>query len=663
MFRLSSGGRIFFRPLFLYPATFVLNTTHSLHGSPQQILKQYWGYDNFRPLQRDIIDAVMQGHDTLALLPTGGGKSVCYQVPALAMKGMCLVISPLIALMQDQVRRLEQVGVDAACIHSGMHYNDVVRMLNDAADGRFRLLYVSPERIRTELFSGFLPDMQLNMVAVDEAHCISQWGHDFRPAYLQIPLVRDVHPHIPLLALTATATERVRTDIIEQAGMKKTRTFSASFARSNIFYEVCRTDNKPADVVNSLKAGCSIVYCRSRRLTETVGASLVHQGIATSVYHAGMQKDARDEAQQQWMDGTTKVMVATTAFGMGIDKPDVRQVVHYDAPEHLEAYYQEAGRAGRDGLPSQATLFYNTPDIRKLEASTELQYPPEEYLRRVYQAVVDYLQIPVTAQPDRYYDFDLQEFCTRFGLEAAQAIYALRLLDREGLWTMTESVYHPATVRFITDRYTLDALEHAHPTLSYISVGILRMYSGVFSHPVRIRETAVARQLRLSRDEVVRALLQMHDMELLEYNRPGEGPQLFFHHYRVDSRHLHIDMRRIAMLRKQHEERTAAMIGFLYNTEVCRERLILEYFGQQPQGDCGHCDICRNKEKRSVKGEDIQAMVLSVFKATPLITVNALLALHDPHIKNDILDMVRILADKGVLKVEGSVIRMAGTAG
>lgn len=608
-------------------------------------------------MQEDIINSVLNGRDTLALLPTGGGKSVCYQVPALMMDGMCLVISPLIALMQDQVGRLHQLGIDAACIHSGLHHNEVVRMLADAVHGAYKLLYVSPERLRTELFKDHLPELDLSMLAVDEAHCISQWGHDFRPAYLGIGAVRDVHSRIPMLALTASATQEVRQDIVKQAGMRSPQEFRSSFARNNIFYEIAYSENKNTDVLRELTGECAIVYCRSRRQTETFAGYVQHQGMNATVYHAGLSKEARDEAQEQWMNDSAPIMIATTAFGMGIDKPGVRQVAHYDAPEHPEAYYQEAGRAGRDGRPSRAFAVYNSSDIKRLEDSIALQYPPEAYLRQVYQSVADYLQIPITAQPDRYYPFDLHEFCQRFKLQATRAIYALKLLEREGLWTLTESVYSPATIRFTADRHTLDSLQHSHPQLGYMAVSLLRMYNGVFHHPVHIRELAIARQLRMQKEDVVKALERLAAMELLEYNKPGEGPQLFFHHYRVDSRHLHIDLKRIGDLRRQHEKRTRAMTGMLENRTECRERLLLQYFGEKPDADCGHCDVCRDKQGAKISDKELRAMLLNDIRQGETVTVNELVARYPQVLREQVLQTLRRMIDEGILAAAGTALR------
>lgn len=625
-----------------------------------KILKQYWGYDRFRPLQEEIINGVLDNKDTLALLPTGGGKSLCYQVPALIKDGVCLVISPLIALMQDQVNRLKHLDVPAACIHSGMHFSDVKRLLDNTIHGAYKLLYISPERLQTDLFREYMTEFDVSMIAVDEAHCISQWGHDFRPNYLKIANAREVYPSAPVLALTATATTDVQEDITKQLLLKNASVFQQSFARKNIFYSINYSENKNGDTVSNVHNHCSIVYTRSRKLTESIGTILDQNGIPNTVYHAGLNKEKREEAQEQWMNGTSPVMVATTAFGMGIDKPDVRMVLHYDAPEHLEAYYQEAGRAGRDGKPSDALALYNSADIKRLHESIALQYPPEAYLRQIYQGVAEYLQIPIGTEPDKYYPFDLFDFSRKFSFHPNEAIHALKLLEQEGLWTLSESVYSPATIQFTADRHTLDDLGQMYPDLAYITIGLLRMYNTIFHFPTSVRESAIAKQLKMSKEQIILALEQLNSMEILEYNKPGEGPQMFFHHYRVDSRHLIIDLNRIHILRKRHEARTEAMISFLENKTACRERILLTYFGEVANNDCGHCDNCRRKHhKATVNTSDLRNELLKTIEETKQISAKDLVSLYPSGVKEAAIAIVRTMIDEQVIYLSDGIISLA----
>jgi len=624
-----------------------------------KILKQYWGYDHFRPLQEDIIQSVLGQKDTIALLPTGGGKSICYQLPAIINPGCCLVVSPLIALMMDQVARLKEVGIEAACIHSGMHYYDVKRTLENMLYGPYKLLYVSPERLQTDLFKDFLPDLNISLIAVDEAHCISQWGHDFRPDYMKIASVRDVFTKIPVLALTATATNDVQADIIKQLDLETPQLYKQSFERNNIFYEVKYSENKTNEILSNIKTAAStIIYCRSRKQTELLAHAIEQKGIEAIAYHAGMPKENREIAQNTWMQNGKTVITATTAFGMGIDKPDVRMVLHYDSPEHLEGFYQEAGRAGRDGKPSQALLLYNSIDIKRLEDSVALQFPPEAYLRIIYQAVTEYLQIPIGAEPDQYYDFDIQDFCTKFNLDAMPASYALKLLAQEGLWTISEAVFRPATIHFITDRQTLDDISLLYPNLGYIVTNLLRLYGTIFHYPTTVRLKAIAKHLKMNLDEVEQTLLQLQSMDILTYNKPTEGPKMFFHHLRVDSKHLHIDVQRIRILRTRHKARTDNMITFLQNENQCRERILLSYFGEYPKHDCGHCDICKKKNaKTNFTEKDIKESILKAFDGTQKISIQTILSGFTDTIRPYATALIRQMADDGILKIlpDGSI--------
>lgn len=625
--------------------------------SAEQILKQYWGYNGFRPLQGEIIESILSQRDTLALLPTGAGKSVCYQVPALLQDGFCLVVSPLIALMKDQVEQLRERGILAECIHAGMHYMDVKRVLENMLHGPYKLLYVSPERLQTELFKEYLPSFNISFIAVDEAHCISQWGHDFRPDYLKIAALRRLF-EVPVLALTASATPDVQRDIAKQLQLSTPAVFTQSFERSNIFYEVRYSESRNNDVLQFLREqqGCSIVYCRSRKSTEILAKFLIQHNIAATAYHAGMPKDKRDEAQRAWMKNESRVMVATTAFGMGIDKPDVRSVIHYDIPEHLEAYYQESGRAGRDGKASYSLLLSNKLGVENLKASIELRFPKEDYLRQVYQSVVEYLQVPTGTQPDRYFDFDLAEFCKYFKLEATAASYALKLLEQEGLWTMSDAVFSPATIQFTCTREELEHVTTRYPEIVMLTTALLRLYGTIFLYPTAIRLGAIAKQIRRRQDETDALLLQLHRNGLLEYNKPKDGPQLFFHHYRVDSQHLIINVQRIATLRQQHKARLDAMIAYLEAATACRTRMMLAYFGEYNNQDCRHCDNCRTKQqkKQTLNTKEIKARILHLAAQPDIVTLQQLPDSFPAAIRNEVTALIRELVDVGELKMSAN---------
>ncbi len=623
--------------------------------TPEAILKRYWGYDSFRPLQKDIINYVVKGADVVALLPTGGGKSVCYQVPAMALPHLTIVISPLIALMVDQVERLTQVGIPAVCLHSGMKYYEVRECLERCRDGEYKLLYVSPERLQTRAFEEIAEHFEVSLIAIDEAHCVSQWGHDFRPDYLKIVSFLEMHPKAPVLALTATATEYVLNDIRKYLRLRSPSVFKQSFARKNIFFSVQYSENKSGDVIEALKEGSNIIYCRSRKLTEFLADTLVQSGVGATFYHAGLAKEQRNTAQKNWMKNEAPVMVATTAFGMGIDKPDVRSVIHHDAPESPEAWYQEAGRAGRDGEQAFSTTFFNSGDIKRLRESVEIQFPEDDYLRKVYQNICEFLQLPIGAEPYTYFSFDPTDFCEKFGHQLMRFLPAAKLLEREGLWTMTESFYHPSTVKFDTDRDTLDALKRFHPDLDFVAVGLLRLFNGIFYHPARIREKAVARNLKITVEQLTNALVALDKMEIIEYNKASEGPQLIFHHERVDSKHLFIDYKKINKLKQLHIDRTEAMILMLENEQYCREWLVLTYFGEKPQKRCGHCDICQLATKEVV-GNQVIRFRINQLLAGGEQSFRSIIAALSSFKEKDVLDTLREMTDEHKISINDDMV-------
>lgn len=617
--------------------------------SLEHILEKYWNYKSFRPFQKEIISSILEGRDTFALLPTGSGKSLCYQLPALVSDGFCIVISPLIALMSDQVARLNTLQIPAAYLSAGMNLRDCERTLDNAIQGAYKLLYVSPERLQSKGFRAWLPSFDISMIAVDEAHCISQWGHDFRPDYLKIGELRAFFPKAPVLALTASATEQVQHDIEQQLGLRHPAFFRQSFRRKNIFYEVRYSENKVADTFNALSSGADnhIVYCRSRRNTEMLARQLSDRGLDADAYHAGLPMARRNSIQQQWMDGGIRTMVATTAFGMGVDKANVRSVIHYDAPEHLEAWYQESGRAGRDGKESAALLLYNAGDIDRLEKSTDLLYPREAYLREVYQKVCEYLQLPIGAAPDHYFDFVLSDFCKKFGLQPLQANHALRLLQQEGFWTLSDAVFHPPSVRILLERTDLDHLIARHPAAGLVLTHLLRLYGTLFYYPTPINLFSVARHAKLPKENVHEVLLQLDKSGIVEYQLPRDGEQLYFHHERADSRHLIIDLERIRLLRKKHKERTNFIIRFMQQNAQCREQMVLEYFGEHSHQPCGHCDVCAAPKAPKKFNKAAEEIVVRTLRSP--LSLPQLVDACSPMDPEQVTATVRGLLDEGVI--------------
>ncbi len=618
------------------------------------ILEQYWGHSAFRTGQEDIINSILSGADTIALLPTGGGKSICYQLPAIVKKGVCLVVSPLIALMQDQVARLNKSGIPAAAIYAGMSWRKVNELLESVSREEVKLLYVSPERLQTYQFQEFLPALPLSMIAVDEAHCVSQWGHDFRPEYLKIGSLRHIHREVPVIALTASATIQVTEDIGTQLQLRKPQLFRQSFDRPNINYRIAYSENKTEGILEQVRAAdaCTIIYCRSRRQTELLSKYLNEQGIWSLPYHAGLPRDKRDEAQRLWMEDRIKVITATTAFGMGIDKSDVRLVMHYDVPEHLEGYYQEAGRGGRDGKAADAITLYHGADLKRLRDSTELQFPPEAYLRQVYQSVMEYLQIPAGNEPDDYFPFELTEFCSRFRLNILPVTYALRLLAQEGLWTLSDAVFIPATVQITTSRETLDNLQARYPEMAMVAIALLRLYNGIFQYPVTVRSIVIAKKIKWQIADVEAALQQLHSAGIIDYKPATDGPQLHIHHYRVHSSHLQINTARLLRLRRQHEERIATMIRFLEERTVCRSKLLLHYFGEAAGSYCGHCDICLDKKAQETWDEQAaKKSVLDQLRHSP-VTIQHLSSRFPQGNRPLLLLLLRRMTDDGLITLQ-----------
>ncbi len=564
------------------------------------LLRQHWRHQSFRPQQEEVIMSILEGKDTLALLPTGGGKSLCFQVPTLARPGLCLVVSPLIALMKDQVDSLRRKNITAFFLHTGMNRRELVNTFQTAVNSNCKFLYVSPERLETELFNSWLPSLDVRLIAVDEAHCVSQWGYDFRPSYLRIAALRTALPGVPVLALTASATPRVMADIADRLELKEPVVFRQPFTRPNLSYSFFREDNKIRKITEILEKvpGSGIVYCKTRRSTREISDWLTRQGIPAAAYHAGLSREDREQRQEDWLKDRVRVIVSTNAFGMGIDKSAVRTVIHADVPESVESYYQESGRAGRDGRKAYAVLLATAGDSSRLDSLPEIRFPPLAVIREVYQHLMNYLQLPSGAGEGQYYDFDLTNFCRRFECEVSAVSDILRLLEQEGLLSFQQQVSMPARVQFIAAKEALYDFEAEHPGLQPLIHGLLRNYEGIFDQPVFIRERQLAYATRKEPRQLAADLAQLEAFGIIEYDPPKEMPQLYFFRDRVAAEELYIDPVRYRERKEVYAARVRAMARYLLLSGECRSRYLANYFGDRDAGDCGICDNCLRAARR-----------------------------------------------------------------
>lgn len=565
------------------------------------LLKKYWGYQTFRPMQKDVIQSVWEGNDTLALLPTGGGKSVCFQIPALAMEGLCIVITPLIALMKDQVEQLKKRKIPAIAIYSGMHPREIDIALDNCVYGNIKFLYVSPERLKTELFIERAKRMKVCLLAVDEAHCISQWGYDFRPPYLEIAAFRTYIPNSKIIALTASATKVVEEDIQEKLGFKDGKIFRKSFTRSNLSYSCIYEENKTRKLLHILKRvqGSSIVYVRSRKRAKDIADELKKNGIRADYYHAGLSNEIRSGKQDNWIGDKTRVMIATNAFGMGIDKPNVRTVIHLDLPDTLEAYYQEAGRAGRDEKKAFAVVLFNQNDIARLRNKVNQEFPPIPYLRRVYQSLANYLKLAVGSSNLASFDFELEDFQKTFNLEPITTYYAVKKLEEEGFVQLNETFYNPSRLFIAVDNKLLYEYTIANADHDIIVKTILRMYGGeLFSNFITISENEIARNTKTNLPHIIKALQLLHQKNIVIYEPRKDKPQLTFTIARFDASKLPINEKAMEERKALTIEKMEAVINYAGHLVRCRNGLILSYFGEEAKEDCGVCDNCLNKKKK-----------------------------------------------------------------
>jgi len=590
-----------------------------MQQSPKQILKQYWGYDDFRGLQLPIIESVLAGNDTLALLPTGGGKSICFQVPTLIKGGMALVISPLIALMADQVMHLQNLGISAIAIESSLSTFEIKVILEKVIDGKFSFLYVSPERLQSPQFLDYLPDMPLSVVVVDEAHCISQWGYDFRPSYLNIVEIKKYINAVPFIALTASATSIVRDDIIEKLELKNPAIFSQSFYRKGLSYSVIPTNSKISTTIDILKQndGSGLVYCSTRKQCREVAHLLQLQGLNTDFYHAGLTKEERQNKQQAWIQNKIRIMVCTNAFGMGINKTDVRNVIHYNIPDCIENYYQEAGRVGRDNNGGNAVLLYQPSDLDQLQLLPEKKFPSINTIRTVYQAIADYLQLPVGVGQGNYYEFNVETFLQHFKFDAVTVMNVLKVLEQEGHLSFTEAVFAPSQVMFLVDKDVLFEFQKNLPAFEAITQTLLRTYQGILNNYVTIYERQVAKNARISFDTAREQLEKLNQLKIISYKPQKETPQIYWLLNRAPAASLTINFEQYFARKKKYEKRIAAMLNYTINTTECRSRLIGSYFSDKQTQRCGICDNCLKNQKTIFNANDYKKIQTVILNSIP----------------------------------------------
>jgi ATP-dependent DNA helicase RecQ len=612
-----------------------------------QILTKYWGYSGFRPLQAEIIESVASGKDTLGLMPTGGGKSITFQVFSLSREGVCLVITPLIALMKDQVENLNRRGIKALAIHSGMSALEIKIAIDNAVWGDYKFLYISPERLETQRFRERLKDMKVNLITVDEAHCISQWGYDFRPSYLKITEIRSLLPEVPILALTATATSRVVNDIQEKLQFKVKNLLSKSFARDNLMYLVREQEDKLKYMVQSiLKAkGSGIVYVRKRKLTREVAALLNEKKISADFYHAGLKSEIRSQKQEFWTMGKTRVIVATNAFGMGIDKPDVRFVIHLDPPDSIEAYFQEAGRAGRDGENAFAVLLYNNADKLKLKKHINTAFPEIDTIRKVYDAICNYCQVAEGFGIGKVYDFNLAMFAESFRFQVSTVLASLKLLQMEDYLEFTDEVDSPARIHFIVNRDDLYKFQVANASFDGFIKLLLRSYSGLFTEYVNIDEELLAKRAGITNDIAYEFLKRLDAQKIIDFIPRKKTPFIVFNRDRVNTSRLTISKKNYDDRKSDYTKRIEAVIHYSESQSKCRSQILLEYFGEKNPPRCGKCDVCQKRNNLGLNKIEFDQVVQQIKQAliTPVTYEKLLFELKGDQEEN--IKVVRWLLD------------------
>lgn len=630
-----------------------------LNDIATDILSQYWGYESFRPMQREIITSVLAGRDTLGLLPTGGGKSITFQIPALAMDGLTIVVTPLISLMKDQVDNLRERGIKATHLHSGLSRSEHRLALDRCRLGRVKLLYLSPEKLQSHNFLEQLRLMNVSLIVVDEAHCISQWGYDFRPSYLRINALRDIFPQAPVLALTASATPEVADDIMRLLRFKERNLFALSFSRPNISYIVRQCDHKEQKVIDILDAvpGTAIIYVRSRKRTREIAASLQKAGISADFYHAGLAPEDKDEKQNRWKQGTTRVMVATNAFGMGIDKPDVRVVIHHDLPSSLEEYYQEAGRAGRDGRPAFAVIIASHNDKGVLTRLLNESFPPKDYISRIYELAGNFLDVAVGDGYNNLYEFNFNLFCQRFKLAPIPALSSLSLLTQAGYIDFTDEITTRSRVMVLLNKSQLYSLDLSGDTDRVFQL-LLRTYSGLFADYVYISEPLIASRLNVSEETVYKSLLALSRIHAIHYVPKKSTPYILYTTSREEPRYIALPRTVYEQQRDRLKRRLEAMKAFTFSTDECRVNIMLRYFGEQPAQPCGKCDICRDNRRNPRTTDDTSQLSESIIYLASQPgghEIDYILSqMSQPREK--IISLIRQLIDRGDLTLNGSYL-------
>jgi len=621
----------------------------------RSILFKYWGYKTFRPLQEDIIQSVFGGRDTLGLMPTGGGKSITFQVPALARDGICIVVTPLIALMKDQVENLKKKGIKAIAVHSGLSKEETDIAFDNCIYGGYKFLYLSPERLTTDLFRVRVQSMPVNLLTIDEAHCISQWGYDFRPSYLQISQIRELLPKVPILALTATATPAVVDDIMDKLDFAEKNVFVKSFERKNLAYRVIKTDDKQGKLLSLVSSigGTGIVYVRNRKKTREFAEFLQKNGQSADYYHAGLSYELRNTRQEEWQKGKIRIIVSTNAFGMGIDKPDVRLVVHMDLPDSPEAYYQEAGRAGRDEKESLACLLYNVTDKRQAAQRMAVSFPDLQTVRDVYHALGNYFQIPIGSGKGQSFDFFMNEFLSRFRFNALVAFNSLMILQREGYIELTDEINNPSRVHFKVHRDDLYKFQISNERYDGFIKLLLRSYTGFFSDFVAIDEFLLAKRSGHSRQDVYEYLSRLQGAGIITYIPQKRNPVIIFNEERLEKSNLWFQTERYNFLKSGFKERLSRMLEYASTDSYCRSRFLLEYFGEGETRDCGKCDVCRAKSEAGLSSHEFDEIYreLQKFSTKPSFSLLEIRNINT-HSEEKVIKVFRWLLDKGKIRLK-----------